>query len=94
MYEVELTRRAHHEFNKLSLKEQDRIETTLGRLNINPRPPGIRKIYGNTYRIRTGGWRIIYAVFDKDRLVLLNLRERKRKRGWRPSRTRSLRVKR
>jgi mRNA interferase RelE/StbE len=71
MYEVELTRRAHHEFNKLSLKEQDRIETTLGRLNINPRPPGIRKIYGNTYRIRTGGWRIIYAVFDKDRLVLV-----------------------
>jgi mRNA-degrading endonuclease RelE of RelBE toxin-antitoxin system len=71
MYEVVLTRRAHHKFNKLSLKEQDRIETTLGRLNINPRPPGIRKIYGNTYRIRTGGWRIIYAVFDKDRLVLV-----------------------
>ena len=71
MYEVELTRRAHQEFNKLSLKDQDRIETALDRLSINPRPPGMRKIYGNTYRIRTGDWRIIYAVFDKDRLVLV-----------------------
>ena len=70
MYEVELTRRAHQEFNKLSLKDQDRIETALDRLSINPRPPGMRKIHGNTYRIRTCDWRIIYAVFDKDRLVL------------------------
>ena len=70
MYEVELTKRAHHELNKLSLKEQDSIEAALDRLTANPRPTGIRKIYGNIYRIRIGDWRIIYAVFDKDRLAL------------------------
>jgi len=71
MYEVELARRAYHEFNKLSLTDQERIEAALDRLSANPRPPGIRKIYGNIYRIRIGDWRIIYAVFDKDRLVLV-----------------------
>ena len=71
MYEVELTRRAHNQFNKLSLPDQERIEAELDRLSTNPRPPGIRKIYENIYRIRTGDWRIIYAVFDKDRLVLV-----------------------
>ena len=71
MYEVALTKRAHHEFNKLSLTEQDSIEAALGRLSANPRPPGIRKIYGNIYQIRIGDWRVIYAVFDKDRLALV-----------------------
>ncbi|MCX6011565.1 MAG: type II toxin-antitoxin system RelE/ParE family toxin [Chloroflexi bacterium] len=71
MHEVELTRRAYREFNKLSLADQDRIEAELDRLSANPRPAGTRKIRGNIYRIRIGDWRIIYAVFDKDRLVLV-----------------------
>ncbi len=71
MYEVELTKRAYHEFNKLSLSDQDRVEVALDRLSTNPRPSGMRKIHGNIYRIRIGDWRIIYAVFDKDRLVLV-----------------------
>ncbi len=71
MYEVELTKRAHHEFNKLSPADQNRIDAALDSLKTNPRPPGIRKICGNIYRIRTGDWRVIYAVFDKDRLVLV-----------------------
>ena len=71
MYEVELTRRAYHEFNKLSSTDQERIEAALDRLSANPRPTGMRKIYGNIYRIRIGDWRVIYAVFDKDRLVLV-----------------------
>ena len=71
MYEVELTKRAHHEFNKLSLTDQERIEAALDRLSANPRPQGIRKIHGNIYRSRIGDWRVIYAVFDKDNLVLV-----------------------
>lgn len=71
MYEVELTKRAYREFNKLSLSDQDRIEAELDRLEANPRPPGTRKIRGNIYRIRSGDWRVIYAIFDKDRLVMV-----------------------
>ena len=71
MYKVELTKKAHHEFNKLSSTDQERIEAALDHLSANPRPAGTRKIYSNIYRIRIGDWRIIYAIFDKDRLVLV-----------------------
>lgn len=71
MHQVELTKRAYREFNKLSPADQDRIEAELERLEANPRPSGTRKLRGNIYRIRSGDWRIIYAVFDKDRLVLV-----------------------
>jgi len=71
MHEVELTKRAYREFNKLSPEDQDRIEAALDRLSDNPRPAGVKKIRGNIYRIRSGDWRIIYAVFDKDKLVLV-----------------------
>ena len=71
MYEVELTRRAYREYNKLQLQEQSRIDIILEHLSTNPRPPGNRKIDGNIYRIRSGDWRVIYAVFDKNNLVLV-----------------------
>ena len=71
MYEVKLTSRALQEFNMLSLSEQDRILKVLNRLSVDPRTSGVRKICGNIYRVRTGNWRVIYAVFDKDRLVLV-----------------------
>ncbi len=71
MYEVELTLRARREFDKLSLSDKEHIEVVLERLSANPRPSGIRKIHGNIYRSRIGDWRVIYAVFDKDNLVLV-----------------------
>jgi mRNA interferase RelE/StbE len=71
MYEVILTRRAHREYDRLSPLDQDRIDTSLDRLETNPRPPGIKQIRGNIYRIRNGDWRVIYSVSDKDRLVMV-----------------------
>ena len=71
MYEVVLTARAHHEFNKLSSIDQDRVEAALDHLRNNPRATGIRKILGSIYRIRVGDWRVIYVVFDKNNLVLV-----------------------
>ena len=71
MYEVILTRRAHHEYDELSPADQDRIDIALEHIKTNPRPTGNKKIRGNINRIRIGDWRIIYAIYDKDRLVLV-----------------------
>ena len=71
MYEVILTRRAHREYDKLLPADQDRIDASFDRLKAEPRPPGVKKVRGNIYRIRDGDWRIIYAVFDKDKVVLV-----------------------
>jgi len=71
MYEVTFTRRAHREYDKLSPADLGRIDTTFDRLKANPRPPGVKKIRGNIFRIRIGDWRIIYAIFDEDNLVII-----------------------
>jgi mRNA interferase RelE/StbE len=71
MYEVILTRRAHREYDKLSPAAMARIDPSFDRLKVQPRPRGAKKIRGNIYRVRIGDWRIIYAVLDKDRLVLV-----------------------
>lgn len=71
MYRVELTPRAQHELDKLDKVEFERIVAAIRALEGDPRPLGARKLRGPIYRIRIGAWRIIYAVFDKDRLVIV-----------------------
>ncbi len=71
MYEVQLTGRAQHEYDRLLFQEQARIDIILDQISANPRPPGTRKISGNVFRVRTGNWRVIYAVYDKSTLVLV-----------------------
>jgi len=71
VHKVELTLRAQHELDKLGRVEFERIVAVIRALEANPRPLGVRKLRGPIYRIRVGDWRIIYAVFDKDRLVIV-----------------------
>ena len=42
-------------------------------LRTSPRPPGVTKLDGedHLYRIREGGYRIVYAIRDKDLIVLV-----------------------
>ena len=41
-------------------------------LRTSPRPPGVMKLEGEDqlYRIREGGYRIVYAIREKDLIVL------------------------
>jgi len=71
VYKVELTPRAQHEVDKLGRVEFERIVAAIRVLVGTPRPLGVRKLRGPIYRTRVGDWRIIYAVFDKDQLVIV-----------------------
>ena len=71
MYQLKLTSRAQRELDKLSAEDLVRIVASLELLGGNPRPSGVRKLRDTIYRIRTGDWRIIYAVFDKDNLIIV-----------------------
>jgi len=70
VYRVELSSRAQHELDKVQGKEFEHVVVALRGLQNNPRPFGVRKLRGPIHRIRVGDWRIIYAVFDKDSLVI------------------------
>jgi mRNA interferase RelE/StbE len=70
-YEVNFSKRAKKQFNKLPLDVQERIQTKINDLTIEPRPNGVKKLQGddNSYRVRVGDYRVIYEV-DDDVLIV------------------------
>ena len=79
MYRVELKSRAQREFDRLPRSDQVRLAAALSRLADEPRPSGSVKLTGPIYRLRVGPFRIIYAVFDRDQLVLVGKITRREK---------------
>ncbi len=71
MYQLKLTSRAQRQLDKIPAEDLERIVTGLQQLEGDPRPSGAKKLRSSIYRIRVGGWRIIYAVFDKDNLIIV-----------------------
>ncbi len=71
MYRLELTPRARRELDKLRGEDFDHVSAAIQGLKDNPRPTGVRKLRGPIHRIRSGDWRVVYAVFDKDQLIIV-----------------------
>ena len=71
MYRLELTPQAQRQLDKTSVADLGRIVTSLQQLRENPRPSGTKKLRGPIYRIRVGDWRIVYAIFDRDKLIVV-----------------------
>ena len=82
MYRVELTPRAQRDLDRLRGDDLERVAAVVRSLSEDPRPPKVRKLRGPIYRVRAGEWRIIYAVFDKDRLVIVGKLARRSKRTY------------
>ncbi|MBE9036774.1 type II toxin-antitoxin system mRNA interferase toxin, RelE/StbE family [aff. Roholtiella sp. LEGE 12411] len=70
-YEVEFSRGAKKQFRKLPIDVQQRIQTKINELAIEPRPNGVKKLQAgdNSYRIRVGDYRVVYEV-DDDVLIV------------------------
>ena len=72
MYQLKLTPRAQRQLDKLPVEDLERIVAALQQLGDNPRPTGAMKLIGSIYRIRAGDWRIIYAVFNRENLIIVS----------------------
>jgi mRNA interferase RelE/StbE len=71
-YEIRLHPRAARESRRLQGPLRDRISDAIDALGVDPRPQGVVKLAGrDDYRIRVGDYRVVYAVDDADRLVLI-----------------------
>ena len=70
-YELQVERPARKDLDGLPTRDYRRIEAAIDGLAVEPRPRGAKKLRdsGNRWRIRAGEYRIVYAVFDKERLV-------------------------
>ena len=72
-YDVQLTASAARAFRKLDQPARQKLRPVIDALALNPRPPGMTKLAGepDLYRVRSGDYRIIYAIRDRILLVLV-----------------------
>ncbi|MCA1808768.1 MAG: type II toxin-antitoxin system RelE/ParE family toxin [Lentisphaerae bacterium] len=72
-YAVHLDSRTWKGVERLPDEVRGRIIRKLKALEDDPRPPGIEKLTGpeNLYRVRVGNWRIVYAIRDRELIVIV-----------------------
>jgi mRNA interferase RelE/StbE len=73
-YEVVLKPSARRDVERLAKDVPQRVTAKLTALGDNPRPPCVEKLKGQAerlYRVRTGDYRIVYAIDDQVLLVLV-----------------------
>jgi mRNA interferase RelE/StbE len=72
MYTITISQSALKELYKLQKQAVKKIEKSINALSENPRPVGVKKLKGNNedlYRIRSGDYRVVYAIDDGIRIV-------------------------
>jgi len=72
MYKVIIKPHAEREFAKLSVELKKKFYIEFKRLSINPfAHPQIKKIKDTKfgYRLRLGRWRILFALFSKEKRI-------------------------
>ncbi|MHC4972306.1 MAG: type II toxin-antitoxin system RelE family toxin [Planctomycetota bacterium] len=72
-YELLIKPSAVREIERIETKrERQRVVRRIGSLAEDPRPPGCEKLTGREqYRVRQGSHRVVYAVDDDARTVLV-----------------------
>jgi len=77
VYRLEVSPGADRDLDKLKgrIRRQDfeRLRDAVSSLAGEPRPQGVRKIRGTerAFRIRVGSYRVVYEVYDNEKLVLI-----------------------
>jgi mRNA interferase RelE/StbE len=74
---VNASRRVERELDKIPARDFERAAEAIQNLAENPRPFGVVKLAGNIYRIRVGRYRVIYAIDDTTKVVVVtNVKKR------------------
>ena len=70
-YDVILHPRAQRELSRAPSDVFTHVDTAIWLLRENPRPIGVKKLEGDLRRVRIGDWRLIFAIFDHERRVVI-----------------------
>ena len=72
-YQLKITPAAQKELRKLDNLTFKRITRIIAKLEFEPRPNGYKKLSGGSdeHRIRVGDYRVIYAISDKEKIVII-----------------------
>jgi mRNA interferase RelE/StbE len=79
IYALNFSKQALKELAKINEPYYSNIKLAIANLTENPRPQGYKKLNGrDSYRIRTGNYRIIYNIFDTELIIdIITLGHRK-----------------
>ena len=84
MYEIRVASpKVEKELARIPVRERERIVNQIRRLAENPRPSGIKALASNVYRLRTGPCRVIYKVYDEEKIILIGRFARRSERTYR-----------
>ncbi|PIU56906.1 MAG: type II toxin-antitoxin system mRNA interferase toxin, RelE/StbE family [Chloroflexi bacterium CG07_land_8_20_14_0_80_45_17] len=84
MYEIRVANsKVEKELAKIPMRERERIIDQIRRLAENPRPSGIKALASNVYRLRIGVCRVIYKVYDEEKIILIGRFARRSERTYR-----------
>ncbi len=71
-YQVKLRRAVQKQLEKLAEHDYELVAQVVSALEQEPRPPRVKKLAeSGLWRLRTGSYRIVYAIDDKERLVIV-----------------------
>ena len=84
MYKLRLSKNAQKDLDRLQGNIWQRVREALAELSDNPRPQGYKKLRGgtDTYRIRSGDYRVIYDIDDSPQTITV-LRVKHRREVYR-----------
>jgi mRNA interferase RelE/StbE len=71
-YRVEnANRRVEKQILRLPRQIRNRVASAILELETHPRPHRCKKLVDDIYRVRIGRYRVIYRIFDSEKLVLI-----------------------
>ncbi|MCF8367716.1 MAG: type II toxin-antitoxin system RelE/ParE family toxin [Bacteroidales bacterium] len=80
MYKIVFTKSAEKELFNLPSSDLGKTISKIKSLADNPTPTGVKKLKGkiNLWRIRSGNYRIIYTILEKNVIIeIIRIRHRK-----------------
>jgi mRNA interferase RelE/StbE len=83
VYEVKTaSRRVERQLDKVDDEIYPRVAEAIESLADNPRPFGVKKLAGRVHRIRVGPYRIIYSIYDREKVVVIDKVDRRKERTY------------
>jgi len=70
-YQLKLLGGIEKQLRRLPTSDMARVVEAMRSLPTDPRPSGAAHLVENLYRVRVGNYRILYAVFDAELVVLV-----------------------
>ena len=67
---LKLHREIEKQLSRIPRKQRERLVKSMHSLSIEPRPRGCQRLQDELYRILEGQYRILYAIFDDEVVIV------------------------